>query len=330
MRVVFVVAVLAFLAPALPSVASAQPDPVSCASYDAWEWAQLVFESDRQQYAALDADGDGTACPQLPRGVGFAPAIWTDTIPTDAEQAEIIRLIDGDTLEVLIDGVSNRVRIYRADTPETQNEHHCGGPEATAFAEYVLSFNDTPGVVYLERDANTRDRYGRELAYVWFTVDGEPYMLNHILITNGWAEDVDYGDRKYDSQFKTSSAFAQHHTLGVYELCGEFGKPDQPAPAGPGAGAPSQPVSGTDVPQQAPETQVPQTEVPYAPQTEVPYVPETEVPAPGGGCDPNYTPCVPLVSYDLDCADIGHSVTVIGGDPHGFDRDGDGYGCESW
>jgi resuscitation-promoting factor RpfB len=45
-------------------------------------------------------------------------------------------------------------------------------------------------------------------------------------------------------------------------------------------------------------------------------------------CDPNYTPCVPNVSYDLDCGDIGFTVSVIGNDPHRFDRDNDGYGCE--
>lgn len=46
-------------------------------------------------------------------------------------------------------------------------------------------------------------------------------------------------------------------------------------------------------------------------------------------CDPNYTgTCVPKVSYDLNCSDISGSVTVVGSDPHGFDGDGDGKGCE--
>jgi len=48
-------------------------------------------------------------------------------------------------------------------------------------------------------------------------------------------------------------------------------------------------------------------------------------------CDPNYSGyCVPVVSYDLDCPDIGHRVYVIGVDIHGFDGDGDGVGCESY
>ena len=52
--------------------------------------------------------------------------------------------------------------------------------------------------------------------------------------------------------------------------------------------------------------------------------------ASSSGCDSNYAgTCVPDSSYDLDCADISGSVDVVGSDPHGFDADGDGYGCES-
>jgi len=36
------------------------------------------------------------------------------------------------------------------------------------------------------------------------------------------------------------------------------------------------------------------------------------------------------VNYDLDCSDIGYEVWVGGYDPHGLDRDGDGWGCESY
>ncbi len=35
-------------------------------------------------------------------------------------------------------------------------------------------------------------------------------------------------------------------------------------------------------------------------------------------------------SYDQDCADIGEEVWVGSYDPDGLDRDGDGYGCESY
>jgi hypothetical protein len=47
-------------------------------------------------------------------------------------------------------------------------------------------------------------------------------------------------------------------------------------------------------------------------------------------CSPYYSPCVPDVSYDLDCSDIGMRVSVHGGDPYHLDADHDGIGCESY
>jgi hypothetical protein len=52
---------------------------------------------------------------------------------------------------------------------------------------------------------------------------------------------------------------------------------------------------------------------------------------PPGNCHPSYTPCVQNVAGDLDCADVGHSVTVIGPDKYGLDtNDPDNIGCESY
>lgn len=47
-----------------------------------------------------------------------------------------------------------------------------------------------------------------------------------------------------------------------------------------------------------------------------------------GGCDPNYSGCVPPYPPDVDCAEVGETVGVYGSDPHGLDADGDGSGCE--
>ena len=47
-------------------------------------------------------------------------------------------------------------------------------------------------------------------------------------------------------------------------------------------------------------------------------------------CDSNYSGyCVPIVSYDLDCKDVGSNFRVVGYDKHRFDGDGDGLACES-
>jgi len=49
-----------------------------------------------------------------------------------------------------------------------------------------------------------------------------------------------------------------------------------------------------------------------------------------GDCNPNYSPCISDAGYDLDCADVGFTVEVVGVDEYRLDRDGDGYGCETY
>ena len=58
--------------------------------------------------------------------------------------------------------------------------------------------------------------------------------------------------------------------------------------------------------------------------------PPTEPPPPSN-CDPSYpTVCIPPPPPDLDCGEIPfRRFTVLPPDPHGFDRDNDGIGCES-
>jgi len=281
---------------------STQPGSVlgatDCAAYDAWEWAQNVYETDPVAFAGLDPDGNGRACETL--GHGFAPAFWTSGLPAGAVLATIAYIVDGDTYELIVNGQSARYRLYHADTPETYNTVQCGGSEATEFARYVLSFSDTPNQVWID-GVDQRDKYGRKLAYLWFTVDGVPYLLNHVLIDNGWAEDIDYGDpyNPYREQLRRAAAFAREHQLGVWAECGGFGiELANSAPAAGGNTA-AQPTVGAAM-------------------------------GLAGNCDPNYVPCVPNVSYDLDCKDVGFRVQVIGYDRHRLDRDGDGYGCESY
>lgn len=131
---------IAFLS-LLPVSATAQSD--YCADYDAWEWAQSIYDQQPSADAGLDPDGNGIACDNLPRG-GFAPAWWTDVIPPSAVEAQLVSVTDGDTLNVTINGQPDTVRLYRADAPEVQG---CGGNEATSFARTALSYNDTPGTI---------------------------------------------------------------------------------------------------------------------------------------------------------------------------------------
>ena len=59
--------------------------------------------------------------------------------------------------------------------------------------------------------------------------------------------------------------------------------------------------------------------------------PDGPPPPPPPNCDPSYpTVCIRPPPPDLDCDDIRYKdFTVIGRDPHGFDGEGDGRGCEA-
>lgn len=63
-----------------------------------------------------------------------------------------------------------------------------------------------------------------------------------------------------------------------------------------------------------------------------PPPPSSPPPPPGGNCDRQSYPtvCIPAYPPDLDCPDVPYTnFTVRPPDPHGFDGDGDGVGCET-
>jgi micrococcal nuclease len=88
--------------------------------------------------------------------------------------ATVVRAIDGDTVVVAFGRTrTETVRILGADTPEVKDPRkpvQCFGPEASAYTHTRLP----PGRrVRIETDTETRDKYGRLLAYVY--VDGARY-----------------------------------------------------------------------------------------------------------------------------------------------------------
>ncbi|MBT5171326.1 MAG: hypothetical protein HOL90_03520 [Candidatus Nitrosopelagicus sp.] len=68
-----------------------------------------------------------------------------------------------------------------------------------------------------------------------------------------------------------------------------------------------------------------------SPSAPVPPSAEPVTAAQKNNCDPSYPDvCIAIYPPDLDCGEIGYSnFKVEGSDPHGFDRDNDGIGCES-
>ncbi len=79
----------------------------------------------------------------------------------------VVRAVDGDTLEVAIDGgPTETVRLIGVDTPETVKPDtpvQCFGPRASAFEHRTVEGHR----VRLLTGVEPRDYYGRLLAYVW-------------------------------------------------------------------------------------------------------------------------------------------------------------------
>lgn len=100
---------------------------------------------------------------------------------------EVVRVVDGDTIIVCIDGEDIRVRLIGVNTDESVAPEEYGkenteeGIIASDFTKKLL----TGKSVYLEYDVEKEDKYGRTLAYV-YTEDMQ--MVNALLVSNGLAE----------------------------------------------------------------------------------------------------------------------------------------------
>ncbi|MGG1674243.1 thermonuclease family protein [Neobacillus sp. NRS-1170] len=102
---------------------------------------------------------------------------------TGQQPITLVRTIDGDTIKVKVKGKIETVRYLLVDTPESKKEGMCVQPFAIeAFRRNNQLVNS--GRLTLEfEEGNTRDSYGRLLAYVY--VDGK--MVQETLIKEGLA-----------------------------------------------------------------------------------------------------------------------------------------------
>jgi endonuclease YncB( thermonuclease family) len=200
----------------------------------------------------------------------------------------VTHIVDGDTLDVrLTSGKTERIRLIGIDTPE---RGVCYFSQATARARQLAMSKHV--VLRGDPTQDTRDRYGRLLAYVWLPGGKD---LGYQLIAGGFAKVYVYRNPfQRLSAYRTAGATAKGATAGQWKACAPAAAP-VPAP--------------TPSPVPTPPTPAP----------------------PASNCHSSYSPCLPIVD-DLDCADIRAMgvapVRVLGSDPYRLDGDNDGLGCE--
>ena len=130
--------------------------------------------------------------------------------------AEVVRAVDGDTIEVRLDGRLEDVRYIGVDTPETVKPDtpvQCFGPRASAFDHRLVEGRRVRLVFGVER----RDVYGRLLAYVYL---GKRFV-NAELVRRGLARTLTIAPNDLHAElFKRLEKRASRAGRGLWGACG--------------------------------------------------------------------------------------------------------------
>lgn len=132
--------------------------------------------------------------------------------PSHYETAVVVRVIDGDTIE-LKDG--RKVRYIGIDTPETSHPtegQECYGLEATIRNQQLVEGK----TIELKKGIEDKDQYGRFLRYAY--VDG--IFVNAQLVAEGYAHASSYGpERRYQQIFVQLQQYSKMLDRGLWGAC---------------------------------------------------------------------------------------------------------------
>jgi micrococcal nuclease len=163
----------------------------------------------------LETAPSGSIQPTQASGNNPPVAVSYPPMPRNLPQGNVVKVVDGDTVDVQLNGQTVRLRLIGLNTPETVDPRRpveCFGKEASAHAKQLLNGQ----TVYLENDPSQqeRDQYGRLLRYVWLT-DGRLFNLQ--MIAEGYAYEYTYDlPYKYQSAFKSAQKNASSNNLGLW------------------------------------------------------------------------------------------------------------------
>lgn len=145
------------------------------------------------------------------------PPISNQIFPA-RETAKVSRVVDGDTIKVLINNSEDTVRLIGIDAPETVDPRkpvQCFGKEASAKAKEIL----TGKTIVLESDLTQadRDEYGRLLRYVFLN----DLNFDKFMISEGFAREYTFKGHayKYQLEFVQVEEKAKKENRGLWESC---------------------------------------------------------------------------------------------------------------
>jgi micrococcal nuclease len=149
-----------------------------------------------------------TAVPQ-----GASPGTLSDT-SLSTSLGTVVSITDGDTMRLVVEGRELRVRLTGIDTPEVYPEVECFGPEAEVM---LAELAPVGSVLRVEYDIESRDRYDRELLYL-YAEDGT--FVNLELVARGAAEAVLFEPNdRYWGELRAAEQAARDARLGLWGEC---------------------------------------------------------------------------------------------------------------
>jgi len=156
-----------------------------------------------------------------PRAAQSTPTVRSTPAPraplrrSGRQTYKVERVVDGDTVVLLMDGQPTKVRLIGVDTPETVHpkkavEYY--GKEASRFLKNLLGGEEV-WVEYASENA-TKDKYGRVLAYLYRAPDG--LFVNAEIIRQGYGHAYTRFPFKYMEEFRSYERAAREAQRGLW------------------------------------------------------------------------------------------------------------------
>lgn len=154
------------------------------------------------------------------------------TIPESTQpKYAVLKVVDGDTIVLDIDGKSTTIRLIGLDTPETMDPRkpvQCFGKEASDKARELLA--GTAVSIETDPSQGELDKYGRLLLYVYLPdpstsldptrdkpLGASGTSFNEYMIAEGYAHEYTYNlPYKYQAEFKAAEERARNGKKGLW------------------------------------------------------------------------------------------------------------------
>jgi micrococcal nuclease len=140
--------------------------------------------------------------------------LFVSVLPCFATPYKVLRVIDGDTIDIHYGEKKERIRLLNVDTPESvhpdKTRNTSLGKQASDYTKERLSGK----FVSLEFEGKRRGKYGRLLAYV--ILDNTNFNLE--LVQNGWSPYyTKYGkSKRYHEKFRLAQEHAQLRGVNIW------------------------------------------------------------------------------------------------------------------